>query len=252
MHITFLEKTRYLIIAALLLMLVGCSGRQTTVGPMQTSTQMVEAADASSAHVELMLGAGELRLSALPPSAGANDLAGVAFTYNIDSWQPTVDYNVNQGAGKLVIAQPKTTAVLPQQIRYEWDAKLNQAIPLDLKLDMGADKAVLDLRGLTLNAVDIAAGAGELQMDLSGAWVQSVAINIEGGVGKVTLRLPKDVGMRIEATAGLGRVNANGLSKDGDIYVNAAYGTSAVVLTITVEAGVGEVNLELEEAAQPK
>lgn len=246
MHITFLAKSRYLIIAALVPMLVGCSGWQTTVGPLQTYTQTVETADASSAHVELLLGAGELTLSALQSSAGTNDLAEAVFTYNIASWQPTVDYTVNQGAGKLVIAQPKTTAVLPQQHRYEWDVKLNQAIPLDLKLDMGAGKALLDLRGLTLNAVDIAAGAGELQMDLSGAWAQSATITIEGGVGKVTLRLPKAVGVQVEATAGLGRVNANGLSKDGDSYVNAAYGTSAVVLTITIEAGVGEVNLELE------
>jgi predicted membrane protein len=83
-------------------------------------------------------------------------------------------------------------------------------------------------------------------MDLSGAWAQSATITIKGGVGKVTLHLPKAVGVHIEATAGLGRVNADGLRKEGDAYVNAAYATSAVVLTITVEAGVGEVNLTME------
>lgn len=245
MHITFLAHTRLLVIVALLPMLIGCGGWQTTTGPVQPSTQTVEAAGASSAQVELMLGAGELKLSALPPSA-SSDLAEAVFTYNLDRWQPTINYNVSQGVGKLVIAQPTTTAVLPQNIRYEWDVQLNPALPLDLKLDMGAGKAVLDLRGLTLNAVDIAAGAGELQMDLSGTWAQSATITIEGGVGKVTLRLPKAVGVRVEATAGLGRVNATGLSKEGDSYVNAAYATATVVLTITVQAGVGEVNLALE------
>jgi hypothetical protein len=245
MHITFRENSRYLVIAALLPLLMGCGFWRPTVGPTQAETQ-IAANGASSAQVELTLGAGELQLSALQTSAGSSDLAEVAFTYSIASWQPTVDYNVNQGVGNLVIAQPKTTAVLPQNIRYEWDVKLNQAIPLDLKLDMGAGKAVLDLRGLTLTAVDIGAGAGELQMDLSGAWAQSVPITIKGGVGKVTLHLPKAVGVHIEATAGLGRVNADGLRKEGDAYVNAAYATSAVVLTITVEAGVGEVNLTME------
>ncbi len=245
MPITFLEKRRVLVIAALLPLLMSCGFWRPTVGPTQAETQ-IAANGASSAQVELTLGAGELQLSALQPSAGSRDLAEVAFTYSIASWQPTVAYNVNQGVGKLVIAQPKTTAVLPQNIRYEWEVQLNPALPLDLKLDMGAGKAVLDLRGLTLNVVDIAAGAGELQMDLSGAWAQSATITIEGGVGKVTLRLPNAVGVRVEAETGLGRVNANGLSKNGDSYVNAAYGTSAVVLAITVEAGVGEVNLELE------
>ena len=244
MPITFLEKRRSIVIVALLPMLMGCGFWRPTVGPTQAETQ-IPANGASSAHVELLLGAGELKLSALEPRTGSN-LAEATFTYNIVSWQPTVDYTVNQGVGNLVIAQPKTTAVLPQNIRYEWDVKLNPAIPLDLKLDMGAGQAVLDLRGLTLNTVDIGAGAGELQMDLSGPWTQSVAINIEGGVGKVTLRLPSAVGVRVVAETGLGRVNANGLRKEGDAYVNAAYATSAVALTITVKTGVGEVNLTVE------
>ena len=244
MNINFRKSTCSLVIAALLPMLMGCGFWRPTVGPTQAETQ-IPANGASSAHVELLLGAGELKLSALEPRAGSN-LAEATFTYNIVSWQPTVDYTVNQGVGNLVIAQPKTTAVLPQNIRYEWDVKLNPAIPLDLKLDMGAGQAVLDLRGLTLNTVDIAAGAGELQMDLSGAWAQSAPIIIEGGVGKVTLRLPKAVGVRVVAETGLGRVNANGLSKEGDAYVNAAYATSAVALTITVKTGVGEVNLTVE------
>ena len=175
MPITFRENSRYLVIAALLPMLMGCGFWRPTVGPTQAETQ-IAADGASSAQVELTLGAGELQLSALQTSAGSSDLAEVALTYSIASWQPTVDYTVNQGVGKLVIAQPKTTAVLPQNIRYEWDVKLNNSIPLDLKLDMGAGKAVLDLRGLTLTTVDIGAGAGELQMDLSGPWAQSATI----------------------------------------------------------------------------
>ena len=246
MHITFLQSTRYLVIAALLPMLFGCGGWQATTGLPQADTQTIAANGASSARVELTLGAGELKLSALQPSDGSSDLAEAAFTYNIAGWTPTVTYNVNQGHGNLIIAQPNATTVLPQNIRYEWDVKLNKTIPLDLKLNMGAGRATLDLRGLTLNAVDIDVGAGDLQMDLSGAWAQSASITIESGVGQVTLRLPKDVGVRVEATAGLGRVNATGLSQNGDAYVNDAYATSDVVLTIGVEDGVGQVNLELE------
>lgn len=241
------QSIRYLVLAALLPILIGCTALRAAPGPTQTDSQTIAANGASSAQVELNLGAGELKVSALNLNGAADELAQATFIYNMTGWQPTVDYTVNQDHGNLVITQPNTTAVLPQNIRYEWDLQLNNAIPLDLlQLNMGAGKAVLDLRGLTLTAVNIAAGAGELQMDLSGAWAQSATITIEGGVGKVTLRLPKAVGVRVEATAGLGRVNANGLSKEGDAYVNAAYANAAVILTITVEAGIGEVNLELE------
>ena len=84
MPITFLAKRRSLVIVALLPMLMGCAFWRPTVGPTQAETQ-IPANGASSAHVELLLGAGELQLSALEPRAGSN-LAEATFTYNIVSW----------------------------------------------------------------------------------------------------------------------------------------------------------------------
>jgi hypothetical protein len=64
-------------------------------------------------------------------------------------------------------------------------------------------------------------------------------------VGKATLQLPRDVGVRVVAHGGLGAINASGFSKEGDVYVNDAYGKSSVALRINVEGGVGEINLEM-------
>ncbi len=241
MNTNFLQTPRYLVTAALLLVAVGCTVIRPVVGPMLTYTQIVEAKGASSAQVELNLGAGELKLS-----GDANELAKTDFIYNIVSWKPTVTYSVNNNYGNLVISQPNTSAVLPQNIRYEWDVKLNNGIPIDLKINIGAGKAVLNLSGLNLNAADIAGGAGDVQMDLSGAWAKTAKINFEGGVGKVSLRLPKNVGVRVTAEAALGSVKANGLTKEGDAYVNAAYGKSPVVLDISIKAGIGAVTLDVE------
>ena len=38
------------------------------------------------------------------------------------------------------------------------------------------------------------------------------------------LRLPRDVGARVEVESGPHTVQATGLTKDGDAYTNAAYG----------------------------
>ena len=38
--------------------------------------------------------------------------------------------------------------------------------------------------------------------------------------------LPSEVGARVRAEGGLGKINAEGLDKEGDSYVNGAYGDS--------------------------
>lgn len=237
----FSHPARYLFTAALLTLVAGCSINRTVTGPTQTDTKTIEANGASSARVEVNLGAGELKLS-----GGASELAQAEFIYNISGWKPTVNYSVSESRGTLIISQPNSTAVLPQNIRYEWNVKLNNDIPIDLKINMGAGTGDLNLSGMKLSSADISGGVGKLQLDLSGAWAKPAHINIEGGVGKVSLRLPKEVSVRVKANAGLGRVTANGLSKDGDTYVNPAYGKASVNLDITISAGVGEITLDVE------
>ena len=66
--------------------------------------------------------------------------------------------------------------------------------------------------------------------------------SIHRGVGVVNLILPRDVGVRIEADSGLGGVNGEGLSREGDVYAN---GRTDVTLQIKAEVGVGGVELIL-------
>jgi len=62
----------------------------------------------------------------------------------------------------------------------------------------------------------------------------------------ITVRLPKDVGVRVEVGRRPDYINAPGLTKDGNVYTNAAYGVSDVTLQIKMEVGVGQINLEEE------
>ncbi|MCC7018003.1 MAG: hypothetical protein IT564_12480, partial [Rhodospirillales bacterium] len=62
-----------------------------------------------------------------------------------------------------------------------------------------------------------------------------------------SVRLPKDVGVRVEVDAGPTLVDAPGLTQDGNVYTNAAYGVSAVTLQIKMQAGIGWINLAVAE-----
>ena len=53
-------------------------------------------------------------------------------------------------------------------------------------------------------------------------------------------------GVKAKAQGGLGKINAGeGLTKEGNAYVNDAYGDAYVTLNVDVEGGVGEINLEV-------
>jgi predicted membrane protein len=85
-----------------------------------------------------------------------------------------------------------------------------------------------------------------LTVDLSGGtWSQDLDASIDGKAGSITLIVPSDVGVRIDADVTLGDVNADGFSRDGDAYVNAAYGTSPVTLRFNIDSTVGEVKLKV-------
>jgi predicted membrane protein len=66
---------------------------------------------------------------------------------------------------------------------------------------------------------------------------------VEGGVGSAMIRLPRDVGVRVNASGGIGSVNADGFRRDGDSYENDAYGKTASSIDMTVHGGIGEIDL---------
>jgi hypothetical protein len=240
------ERTLLWLVTAVLLITTGCIN-QLTVGPTQTDEQTIEAGDINSARVNIQMGVGRLDVN-----GGASGLLDAQFTYNIESWQPEVDYEISGSEGRLTVQQPDgdTGSInIPDtdDVEYEWNLRLNDDIPMDLDINLGLGESTLELSGLTLNSLDIQTGVGETTIDLTGDWANSIDIDIEGGVGKTTVRLPDGVGVRVETQTGIGSINVQNLIRNGDTYTNAAYDGADVVLDIKVQGGVGAIDLVLAE-----
>ncbi|MGH3924812.1 MAG: toast rack family protein [Pseudonocardiaceae bacterium] len=211
------------------------------VGELQTESRSVERQGADSMVANVAMGAGQLRIS-----GGAQSLLDARFVYNVPDWRPIVEYNVNGGEGNLIVRQPDTDRVPPRtNIRYEWDLRLRNDVPTDLAVDLGAGQSNLDLRGIDLAKLDLETGAGQAMVDLTGDWRRDVTATIDAGVGQLTLRLPENVGARVEVDRGIGVVDAEGLRRDGDAYVNDAFGETAVTMRVMVNAGIGKIDLEV-------
>ena len=92
------------------------------------------------------------------------------------------------------------------------------------------------------------AGVGEITVDLGGDWKESFDARISSGVGKMTVILPKDTGVRIHSDKGIGSASfENLISKGNGVYVNKAYEDAKVQIDLDADIGVGEVTFKTEK-----
>lgn len=215
---------------------------------IQTDTQTVAPGGAKTAEVELRMGAGELRLAGAVQDA----LLEASFRYNRVRLRPEIDYRVSGETGILKVGYGRHRGISLGRVRNEWDLKLSKALPVDLKINLGAGRSDLDLRGLDLTGVDIDMGVGEMTLDLQGPHAKSFSVKIDGGVGSGTIYLPAEVGVRARVHGGIGSVSTRGLSKQGKIYTNDAYGKSGVTIDIEIDAGIGSLDLRVETGDRAK
>jgi hypothetical protein len=223
------------------LLLAGCAPRA-RVGTLRSESQSVELGDAKSVRIEIIFGAGDLEIA-----GSAQKLLEADFTYNVAELTPEVEY----ADGTLVIRQPESEG-LPvlrgiTDFRNEWDLRLYNRVPIDLSIDMGAGNSNLKLADLSLSGLDINLGAGKSTVDLNGDWTRDLNVSIDTGAADLALLLPSDIGVRVEVESGPTMIDATGLVQDGGVYTNDAYGVSEVTLHVDIQAGIGQIDLEIEE-----
>ncbi len=214
--------------------LTGCVGVVHQSGPPQHDFVSFDRDSSELVRVNLKMGAGEMRVS-----SGTDKLVRADFEYSIPEWKPQVSY----AAGTLRISQPEGSGKTLGNVKYDWDVRLNREVPIEMKVNLGAGEAKLDLGKLTLRGIDIEMGVGSVDLDLRGQPKQDYSVKIRGGVGEATVHLPADVGIYAEARGGIGEVSAPGLHHDGDRYYNDAYRKSPVTVKLDVQGGVGSIKL---------
>ncbi len=258
-------------------------------GELQTVTSQIDQGDADEVRTEIEMGAGELVIM-----NGAESLMNAEFTFNVNKFEPTVEYDVTDSMGLLSV-KPSFKLRFGDlrgclQPKNKWDIKLNNEVPMDLHVELGAGDAILNLSDLTLTNLDVEIGAGDVDIDISGndsinsfdveVGVGDVVINLsntslvafdlefgagdldidftgdrendlmaslEVGVGDVDLELPTDIGVKVVPMRGIVPVNAPDFRRDGNAFINGAFGQADVNIVIEIEMGVGGITLESKE-----
>jgi hypothetical protein len=206
----------------------------------ETVSQATEGA--ARATVDIRFGSGELNVNPLPSDSGQL-VEGTADLSRGESLRQ--DYRKNGDAGYFTLESGGSWSSGPDFFfdqAKSWDLGLNRDLPLDLKVNPGAGRSTLDLVNLTLRRLDVEGGVGQVTVKLPVTGKYTVRIN--AGVGQVIVMVPEGLAARIQVDGGLGGVSAQGdFTREGDTYVTGDYAGAENRATVEVDGGVGQIVL---------
>jgi hypothetical protein len=126
----------------------------------------------------------------------------------------------------------------------DWDFTLNPSIPLSLRLETGASESRLSLGELTVRELVLKTGASSTTVDLPAA-AGFTRMSVESGAAAVRIRVPQGVAASISVRSALAGVHVDTarFPHSGSGYVSADYGTAANKVEISVDTGVGSIEI---------
>jgi hypothetical protein len=200
--------------------------------PRSQETLRLPLAGAPSADVTIRFGAGELTVGA----ARLGTLVDGEFVGGVVHRQ--------RGPGSLELQQPEGTWAFGWDRQQAWTMGLTTEVPLDLRLETGANRTELDLTGHRLRTLSIKTGASETRVRLPRAAGES-RVTAEAGAAQLTLEVPDGVAARIHSQMVLGTTNVDTgrFPRSAGGYESPDYATAANRVEIGITGGVGAVRI---------
>jgi hypothetical protein len=86
-------------------------------------------------------------------------------------------------------------------------------------------------------------GLGDATLDFGGAWDHSGTASVQMGMGSVTLRLPRSLGVRVTKSSFLTSFDHGGMVKRGDAWFSRNYDQARYKLDIALDAALGSIDI---------
>lgn len=107
-----------------------------------------------------------------------------------------------------------------------------------------AELRVVGLGNARTSRIDFQGGVGSTVLDFSGEWAEDASASVQIGVGSVTLRLPRGLGVRVNKSSFLASFDADGFTRRGSTYYSPDWETARQRLTIDIQAALGSIEVE--------
>ena len=115
-----------------------------------------------------------------------------------------------------------------------------------LNIDVGA--AQFTARGLgnaNVREVQLHGGVADLTLDFTGRWRGDTRVDAEFGLGSLTIRVPRDVGVRVHKQTILASFEAPRMSRRGDDdFYSDNWSSARRHLTVDLEGAFGDIRID--------
>lgn len=196
-------------------------------------TLSLDAPAAGRAEVVLRFGAGQLRVG--PGSSGklveGDFVGGVAWK------QPSPE--------RVELSPDMDRGFWPWSgERLDWEVRLSPDVVLDLRIEGGASRSELDLRGLQVRRLDLRTGASQTTVTLPERGATSVSA--DAGAAQLVFSVPAGVAARIRSQMVVGstEIDQGRFPRTGSgRYESADFATNPNRVEIEVRGGMGNVRI---------
>jgi hypothetical protein len=108
-----------------------------------------------------------------------------------------------------------------------------------IKNGVGSIDAV-GLGNLNFRELEFEGGVGGANLDFTGSWKRDADIRVQVGVGGVNLRMPREIGVRVEAEKHfLSGLHLDNFNKRDSYYYSEGYDRAKIRVSVRVTTGVG-------------
>jgi hypothetical protein len=115
----------------------------------------------------------------------------------------------------------------------------------ELDVDVGAASfTALHLGNANADQIRVRGGMGAIDLDFSGSWQRDLTVLTRVGIGKTTLRVPDDVGVRLEIQRVAAGFDHEGMVKRDDAWYSRNWDTAPRKLRIRAETVFGALELQ--------
>jgi len=118
-----------------------------------------------------------------------------------------------------------------------------------MSIDVGASAlTIIGLGNANFNKLSFDGGVGDFTLDFSGDFKHRARVDIDVGLGSLTIRLPKDAGVEIRSESSF--LSSFSIDKrdfdevEDDLYQNDNFGETDKELIFEVDIGLGSIDIE--------
>jgi hypothetical protein len=115
------------------------------------------------------------------------------------------------------------------------------------ELEVGAGAAeftALHLANANADLIRVRGGVGSVDLDFGGTWTRDLEVSTRLAIGSLTLRVPSDVGLRLEVRRVAAGFDHEGLVKRADGWYSRNWDTAAHKLHVRAETVIGNIEIK--------